>query len=189
MADKNNLYQPPIKGVIESNLKLLNDQVSTLAGNSHQYKATTTNNTKTETYINGVNNHRTLLNNNSIVNFKAYAVGVITTGSNKGDVIALEQFGCLKNINKTIALVGTTTSTQKADSGISGGVSLSIEPDSTNQAIKVSVTGDASESMQWKVNIDLAEVSFLDTYNFIFEDGNNVITEASDDLVTELNIN
>ena len=189
IVDKNNLYQPPIKGVIESNLKLLNDQVSTLAGNSHQYKATTTNNTKTETYINGVNNHRTLLNNNSIVNFKAYAVGVITTGSNKGDVIALEQFGCLKNINKTIALVGTTTSTQKADSGISGGVSLSIEPDSTNQAIKVSVTGDASESMQWKVNIDLAEVSFLDTYNFIFEDGNNVITEASDDLVTELNIN
>ena len=42
--------------------------------------------------------------------------------------------------------------------------------------------------MQWKVNIDLAEVSFLDTYDFIFEDGNNVITEASDDLVTQLNL-
>ena len=130
-----------------------------------------------------------MLNNNSIVNFKAYAVGVITTGSDKGDVIALEQFGCLKNINKSIALVGTTTETKKADSGISGSVSLSIEPDTTNQTIKVSVVGEASESVEWKININLAEVSFLDTYDFIFEDGNNVITEASDDLVTELNIN
>ena len=95
----------------------------------------------------------------------------------------------IKNIDKTCSIVGTTSETKKADSGVSGSVSLSIEPDTTNQTIKVSVVGEASESVVWKININLAEVSFLDTYDFIFEDGNNVITEASDDLVTELNIN
>ena len=189
IVDKDNVYQPPVKGLLEGNLKTINAQLSSLVGQGIQYKATTTNNTKTETYVNGAANHRTMLNNNSIVNFKAYAVGVITTGSDKGDVIALEQFGCIKNIDKTCSIVGTTSETKKADSGISGSVSLSVEPDTTNQTIKVSVVGEASESVEWKININLAEVSFLDTYDFIFEDGNNVITEASDDLVTELNIN
>jgi hypothetical protein len=189
IVEKENLFQPSIKGITEGLLKSTTTQLKSLAGQGIQYKATTTNNTKTETYVNGSSSQRTMLNNNSIVNFKAYAVGVITTGSNKGDVIALEQFGCIKNIDKTCSIVGTTSETKKADSGVSGSVSLSVEPDSTNQAIKVSVVGEASESVEWKININLAEVSFLDTYDFIFEDGNNVITEASDDLVTELNIN
>ena len=176
---------PPIS--IPATLKNTLANVNKASNYNNNYKATTTNNTKTETYIDGVENKRLELRNNQVANFKAFAVGVITTGSNKGDVIALEQFGCLKNIDETISLVGTTSETKKADSGVSGSVSLSIEPDSTNQAIKVSVTGEASDTIEWKIGLNLTKIGFQDVYSFIYEDGNNIITEDSNNLVSELN--
>tara|TARA_R100000655_G_scaffold51305_1_gene88983 strand:+ start:12041 stop:14539 length:2499 start_codon:yes stop_codon:yes gene_type:complete len=176
---------PPIS--IPATLKNTLANVNKASNYNNNYKASTTNNTKTETYIDGVENKRLELRNNQVANFKAYAVGVITTGSNKGDVIALEQFGCIKNIDKTISLVGTTSETKNADSGISGSVSLSIEPDSTNQSIKVSVTGEASESVEWKIGLNLTKIGFQDVYSIIYEDGNNIINEDSNNLVSELN--
>ena len=58
----------------------------------------------------------------------------------------------------------------------------------TNKSIKVSVTGDSSESMEWKVNLDLTLTGFQDSFSLIYEDDNNIITEASDNLVTQLNL-
>ena len=64
---------------------------------------------------------------------------------------------------------------------------MSIEPDSTNQSIKVSVTGEASESVEWKIGLNLTKIGFQDVYSIIYEDGNNVINEDSNNLVSELN--
>ena len=181
--NKNQLPKPPTNTT--NILKTLNNKALELQYKGYNFIGSTSNNTKTEVFVNNVSNKRANLTRNQVANFKAYAVGVLTSGSDKGDVIALEQFGCIKNIDETCSIVGTTTSTQKADSGIGGSVGLSIEPDSTNQSIKVSVTGDASESIEWKINLDLTITTFADAMSLIFEDGNNIITEASDNLTTE----
>tara|TARA_R100000700_G_C3167493_1_gene142433 strand:- start:69 stop:1976 length:1908 start_codon:yes stop_codon:yes gene_type:complete len=187
LSTKTDKVNQPVPISVPTSLKNTLANVNKATNYNNNYKTTTENNTKTETFIDGITNNRLKLRNNQVANFKAFAVGVITTGSNKGDVIALEQFGCIKNIDETCSIVGTTSETKKADSGISGGVSLSIEPDSTNQSIKVSVTGDASESIEWKIGLNLTKIGFQDVYSFIYEDGDNIITEDSNNLVSELN--
>ena len=113
---------------------------------------------------------------------------LLVDGSNKGDSIVIDQFGAIKNIDEAISIIGSTTNTEYKDAGIAGGVGLTIEGDNTNQSIKVSVTGDASDDIIWSVFLNVFTTGYKQPYSIIYEDGNNIITEASDNLTTQINI-
>lgn len=181
--DKNQLPKPPT--TIANSLKLANQKLFKLKDEAITYNATTANNTITEIFIDGVTDKRFNLHRNQVANVKVYTVGVITTGSNKGDCIAVETFGCMANIDGTLKKVGTNTETEKKDSGIGGSVGVALDIDNTNKTIKLTVIGEASDTVVWKSVIDSSIVTFEDPLNLIYEDDNNIITEASDNLTTE----
>ena len=173
---------------VYGNLNPPKTKIPQVMNDGYKFIANTTNNTKTEIFLNGKNNSRLNIKNNSAGAFIAKAVGVLVDGSNKGDSIVIDQFGAIKNIDEAISIIGSTTNTEYKDAGIAGGVGLTIEGDNTNQSIKVSVTGDASDDIIWSVFLNVFTTGYKQPYSIIYEDGNNIITEASDNLTTQINI-
>ena len=188
ITNQTNGTKPLLPLSVYGNLNPPKTKIPQGMNDGYKFIANTTNNTKTEIFLNGKNNARLNIKNNSAGAFIAKAVGVLVDGSNKGDSIVIDQFGAIKNIDEAISIIGSTTNTEYKDAGIAGGVGLTIEGDNTNQSIKVSVTGDASDDIIWSVFLNVFSTGYKQPYSIIYEDGNNIITEASDNLTTQINI-
>jgi hypothetical protein len=89
-----------------------------------------------------------------------YLTGTINIAGIKSDGTAaasyIRQFS-IKNVAATTSLVGTvnTIGTDEAAS-----TSISITADDTNDALKVEVTGIASETWRWVASVDVVEVAY-----------------------------
>jgi hypothetical protein len=89
-----------------------------------------------------------------------YLTGTINIAGIKSDGTAaasyIRQFS-IKNVAGTTSLVGTvnTIGTDEAAS-----TSISITADDTNDALKVEVTGIASETWRWVASVDVVEVAY-----------------------------
>lgn len=72
-----------------------------------------------------------------------------SAGTGAGDCAAWDTNALVKNIGGTTTIVGSPTVTQTyADSGASAWA-ISITADNTNDAIQITVTGQASKTIQW----------------------------------------
>jgi hypothetical protein len=89
-----------------------------------------------------------------------YLTGTINIAGIKSDGTAaasyIRQFS-IKNVAGTTSLVGTvnTIGTDEAAS-----TSISITANDTNDALKVEVTGIASETWRWVASVDVVEVAY-----------------------------
>jgi hypothetical protein len=89
-----------------------------------------------------------------------YLTGTINIAGIKSDGTAaasyIRQFS-IKNVAATTSLVGTvnTIGTDEAAS-----TSISITANDTNDALKVEVTGIASETWRWVASVDVVEVAY-----------------------------
>jgi hypothetical protein len=120
-----------------------------------QWKGQTTNATATEIFLHGVSANRCTVLASSAIMFNGTAVAKQAA---TGDTKAWTFQGCIKRdaANNTV-LVGAVTSTVIAeDAGASAWV-LTIEADDTNEAIKVTVTGEESHTIDWGVEARLLD--------------------------------
>ena len=101
-------------------------------------------------------NQLTLPTNSAMV-FTGTVVANVTSG---GNTHAWQFRGSIKRGASNVALVGTPSIDDIAyDSGASTW-SIAISADTTNQALAVTVTGQASTTIRWVANIHATEVAF-----------------------------
>jgi hypothetical protein len=120
-----------------------------------QWTGQTTTATATEIFLHGVSANRCTVLASSVIMFNGSAVA---KESATGDTKAWTFQGCIKRdaANNTV-LVGAVTSTVIAeDAGASAWV-LTIEADDTNESLKVTVTGEASHTIDWGVEARLLD--------------------------------
>ena len=111
---------------------------------------------RTNTSSAATSNQLTLPTNSAMV-FTGTVVANVTSG---GNTHAWQFRGAIKRGSGNVALVGTPSIDDIAyDSGASAW-SFAISADTTNQALAVTVTGQASTTIRWVVNIHATEVAF-----------------------------
>ena len=110
----------------------------------------------TNTSSAGIVNQLTLPANSAMV-FTGTVVANVTSG---GNTHAWQFRGSIKRGSTNVALVGTPSIDDIAyDSGASAW-SFAISADTSNQALAFTVTGQASTTIRWVVNIHATEVAF-----------------------------
>jgi hypothetical protein len=116
---------------------------------------TTATATATELFLGGVAGKRFALQDNSGVCFTAYTVAINTA---TGDTSAWQQAGLIKRRTgaATTALVGSVTTLMSNMQGTLTGVPA-LTADTTNGALKVTVTGVAASTVRWNTMITYSE--------------------------------
>ena len=89
-----------------------------------------------------------------------YLTGTINIAGIKSDGATaaryIRQFS-IKNVAATTSLVGTVDT---VGTDIANSTTISITADDTNDALKVEVTGIASETWRWVASVDVVEVAY-----------------------------
>jgi hypothetical protein len=113
----------------------------------------TTNTTSTELFLNGSSIRLTIPSGK-------YLTGTINIAGIKSDGATaaryIRQFS-IKNVAATTSLVGTVDT---VGTDIANSTTISITADDTNDALKVEVTGIASETWRWVAAVDVVEVAY-----------------------------
>jgi hypothetical protein len=113
----------------------------------------TTNATATELFLDGSSTRLTIPSGK-------YLTGTINIAGIKSDGATaaryIRQFS-IKNVAATTSLVGTIDT---VGTDIANSTTISITADDTNDALKVEVTGIASETWRWVASVDVVEVAY-----------------------------
>ena len=119
------------------------------------WNGTTANATITEIFLRGVASNRCVLQANNAISFKGQAVAFRSdyTGSARWTIE-----GLIKRNNANVTtLVGVTTTLTHSD-GTGNTLVLTITADDTNESLRVQVTGNASETWTWLVELELLDL-------------------------------
>lgn len=119
------------------------------------WTGTTTNATITELFLRGVSSNRCVLQAKNEIGFSGQAIAFRSdyTGSAKFTIEGLIKRGSANNTT----LVGVTTTLTHSD-GTGSTLVLTIDADDTNESLRVRVTGNASETWQWLVKLELLDL-------------------------------
>lgn len=119
------------------------------------WNGTTANATITEIFLRGVASNRCVLQAKNVIAFKGQAVAFLSnyTGSARWTIEGLIK----RNNGNNTTLVGVTTTLTHSD-GTGNTLVLTITADDTNEALKVEVTGNASETWTWLVELELLDL-------------------------------
>lgn len=130
-----------------------NTQTSTL-----HLLAETTDATVTEAFLTGLANARATLPNNATWEVRALIVAKTSAGAK---TMAWEWFGVIHKAATaaSTAVLGTPTLTLIADPNTAGW-SVEFSADTTNGALKLAVTGGASDSIRWAATLHIIQIVF-----------------------------
>jgi hypothetical protein len=112
----------------------------------------TGNATSTELFINGLSGQRININTDTTVMFSAM---VAARSSSESAGYKIE--GVIKNDGGTTSLVGTAIKTVFAEEDTSWDCTVSA--DNTNDALTFIVTGDATDDVDWVIDVDITKVT------------------------------
>jgi hypothetical protein len=121
------------------------------------FSGTTANATATEIFLGGITGKRLLLQDKSAICFTAHAVAIDTTSAG-GSTAAWIQVGKIKR------RVGAATTNLIMGTALMASTEGTLTfapvwgPDTTNGALKVTVTGVASATVKWNISISYSEV-------------------------------
>ena len=113
---------------------------------------TTSNNTQTEIFVDGVASSRMTIATNTTWMFSAMVAARSATES-----AGYKIEGVIKNDNGTTSLVGTAVKTVFAEEDATWDVT--VEADDTNDALVFKVIGDSTDSVVWEVTANKTEAS------------------------------
>ena len=113
---------------------------------------TTSNNTQTEIFVDGVASSRMTIATNTTWMFSAMVAARSATES-----AGYKIEGVIKNDGGTTSLVGTAVKTVFAEEDATWDVT--VEADDTNDALVFKVTGDSADSVVWEVTVNKTEAS------------------------------
>jgi len=119
------------------------------------WNGTTANDTITEIFLRGVSSNRCVLQAKNVLSFRGQAVAFRNnyTGSARWSIEGLIK----RNNGNNTTLVGVTATLTHSD-GTGDTLVLTITADDTNEALKVEVTGNASETWTWGVELELLDL-------------------------------
>jgi hypothetical protein len=119
------------------------------------WRVTTANNTITEIFLRGVSSNRCVLQAKNVLSFSGQCVAFRSdyTGSARWDITGLIK----RDGSNVTTLVGVTATLTHSD-GTGGTLVLTIDADDTNEALRVRVTGNASETWTWLVELELLDL-------------------------------
>ena len=130
---------------IKSAVKMRNLSIRTLSG-------TTSNNTQTEIFVDGVALERATIATNTTWMFSAMVAARSATES-----AGYKIEGVIKNDAGTTSLVGVAVKTVFAEEDIAW--DITVEADDTNDALVFKVTGDSADSVSWEVTLNKTEAA------------------------------
>ena len=113
---------------------------------------TTSNNTQTEIFVDGVASSRMTIATNTTWMFSAMVAARSATES-----AGYKIEGVIKNDGGTTSLVGTAVKTVFAEEDATW--DITVEADDTNDALVFKVTGDSADSVVWEVTVNKTEAS------------------------------
>ena len=107
----------------------------------------------------GTSNQLTLSTSNSAISFSGEVVAAVTGG---GDTARWTIAGAIKRgaTLASVALVGTPTVTMTHNDAGAGAWVVAVTADTTNGALRVTVTGAAATTIRWVCRLDTTEVRF-----------------------------
>ena len=111
---------------------------------------TTSNNTQTEIFVDGVTNSRATISTNTTWMFSAMAAARSATES-----AGYKIEGVIKNDAGTAALVGVVAKTVFAEEDIAWDITVTA----ANNALTFIVTGDSADSVSWEVTLNKTEAT------------------------------
>jgi hypothetical protein len=126
-----------------------------LNGEKIAWQGTTTNATITEIFLRGVSSNRCVLQANNVLSFRGQCVAYRSnyTGSARWSIEGLIK----RNNGNNTTFVGVTATLTHSD-GTGNTLVLTIDADDTNEALRVQVTGNASETWTWGVELELLDL-------------------------------
>jgi len=119
------------------------------------WSGTTANATITEIFLRGVSSNRCVLQAKNVLSFRGQCVAFRSdyTGSARWSIEGLIK----RNNGNNTTLVGVTATLTHSD-GTGGTLVLTIDADDTNESLRVQVTGNASETWTWLVELELLDL-------------------------------
>lgn len=119
------------------------------------WNGTTTNNTITEIFLRGVASNRCVLQAKNVIAFRGQAVAFKSdyTGSARWDIT-----GLIKRDGANVTTLVGHTKTKSHSDGTGNTVDLTISADDTNESLRLQVTGNASETWTWLVELELLDL-------------------------------
>jgi len=130
---------------VKSGVKMRNLSIRTLSG-------TTSNNTQTEIFVDGVALERATIATNTTWMFSAMVAARSATES-----AGYKIEGVIKNDAGTTSLVGVAVKTVFAEEDATW--DITVEADDTNDALVFKVTGDSADSVSWEVTLNKTEAA------------------------------
>jgi hypothetical protein len=115
----------------------------------------TTNNTITEIFLRGVSSNRCVLQAKNVLKFRGQCTAFRSdySGSAGWDITGLIK----RDGSNVTTLIGVTATLTHSD-GTGGTLVLTIDADDTNESLRVQVTGNASETWTWLVELELLDL-------------------------------
>lgn len=119
------------------------------------WNGTTTNATITEIFLRGVSSNRCVLQAKNVLSFSGQCVAFRSdyTGSARWTITGLIK----RDGSNVTTLIGVTATLTHSD-GTGGTLVLTIDADDTNESLRVQVTGNASETWTWLVELELLDL-------------------------------
>lgn len=130
------------------------ETVSTAQRSTFVLRISTTNATPAELFLDGVDDRLTILDQYTYA-FRALVVARRTDADN--ECAAYEFVGCIDNNGGTTALVGSVTKTVIAED--SAAWDVNVTADNTNDALIITVTGEAAKTIRWVATVWTTEVA------------------------------
>jgi hypothetical protein len=126
-----------------------------LNGEKISWSGTTANSTITEIFLRGVSSNRCVLQAKNVLSFRGQCVAFRSdyTGSARWSIEGLIK----RNSGNNTTLVGVTATLTHSD-GTGDTLVLTIDEDDTNESLRVRVTGNASETWTWGVELELLDL-------------------------------
>lgn len=119
------------------------------------WNGTTANATITEIFLRGVSSNRCVLQAKNVLKFRGQATAFRSdySGSAGWDITGLIK----RDGSNVTTLIGVTATLTHSD-GTGGTLVLTIDADDTNESLRVQVTGNASETWTWLVELELLDL-------------------------------
>jgi len=119
------------------------------------WTGTTTNATPLEIYCGSASGQRFTIKPSSVISF---TLQVVARDNTSGDCAVYHFKGGIKRdgSNNTVLMATTKDTVQEDDSTWD----VAVTANDTNEALKITVTGDASNTVKWAARLDGIEVSF-----------------------------
>jgi len=141
-----------------------NEEWKSSSGSSNKYGygqvnwhgTTTTGAPAREIYLGGLTNKRFVLQADSAVTFQILVTGINTDSIPPGNTSGWRIFGTIKRRSNTTALVGAVSIDAKTQGSLTN--NPTVTADDTNEALKLSVTGVAGETVLWNAMMTYSEV-------------------------------